>query len=51
MSKKITTIRAEESLFEDLKAEAKRQGRSFNNLITLVLSDYAKDRNKQLAVK
>lgn len=51
MSKKITTIRAEESLFEDLKAEAVRQGRSFNNLMTLVLSDYVKDSKNQLVVK
>ena len=51
MSKKTTTIRAEDSLFEDLKSEAVRQGRSFNNLMTLVLSDYVKDRKKQLVVK
>lgn len=40
MSKKITTIRADESLFNDLKIEAANQERSFNNLITCVLVEY-----------
>jgi predicted HicB family RNase H-like nuclease len=51
MSKKITTIRAEDSLFEDLKAEAVKQGRSFNNLVTLILAQHIEATKQSIEAK
>jgi len=49
MEKQTTTLRMEKELLNDLKAEAKKDKRSVNNIINTILDSYIKDRKSSEA--
>lgn len=48
---KTTIIRAEEQFFDEMKEAAKREGRSVNNFMVWVLTNYAKEAKKKEATE